>query len=1030
MIFRLHSILILSIFLSFLGTSASGQDLYINEFKASNGSGISDEDGDREDWIELYNGEDTAINLKGYFISDDEDWIGRWEIPDTTIAPGGFLLLFASGKDRSTVGGSELHTNFRISSAGEPLILSSPQLEVIDSVPEIPLRTDISYGRQEDGGSVWVYYDLPTPGVSNSIRTGFSEKVSRPEFSQAGGFYRNQLYLSVTHPDPSVTIRYTIDGSEPNVGSPVFPDSLLVENRSHEPNGITAIPTTPGHVPAWFRWESPSDTVFKGTAVRIKAFKDDALPSESFAQTYWVDEQMPERYDLPVVSITMQENHLFGPAGIYTNFNSRGIGWERPAHIEFYEPDGRLGFMTNAGIRIHGGNSRRYALKSFRLYFRNRYGESRIDYPIFRDKSVTVHERLLLRNSGSDWARAYFRDAALQYLVKDYTNLDLQHYRPSVVFLNGEYWGLLNFRDRYDNQYIENHYGYKTGTFDMLGRVNTVEYGNANAYDELLSFLQTEDLNEPENEEHLKNTVDLANFRDYHILQIFIMNTDQPGKNVRFWKPRNEGKWKWLVYDLDDAFLYGDHNHYSRNGFQFCIGINDIEDPNPNRASNFPGWAPNGPTQTFPLRAMLQNDYFRNSFINRFADLMNTAFHKEHVIGMVDHMQDQIAPYIQEHINKWHRPIDWVDRVDLMREFANGRAPYIHQHLVEFFKLDRDLQLTVDVNNPQMGEIKVNSIVINADSIFTTHPTNIYPWEGTYYSNTTFPIIAQAKPGYQFLKWEGMEDDSMAHQDTLWVSLSKDTTFVAIFEPDPIIEKLQNSIVINEVMMEVDDELEVKGQIFEQPWLEVHNHGTDTLDLSNCYFTTEAGSRANFQLPFDSSLVIYPDSFMVFHFHDGGSAHNIDLTPNPSRGEIQLIAPDEMSVIDHFEYQASFLQRSFGRFPDAAPMKVQFNHPTPGASNVIIHDDEEDDPPYVSRTETEHYFEVYPNPTRSVLNINLKTEAEVRDIIVLDNVGKTIMQEKAGSNSIHLNVDHLAQGVYMLRLIGRNEVYHETFIKQ
>jgi hypothetical protein len=733
----------------------TAQTIAINEIMASNAQTIFDEDGDYCDWLEFYNYGAESINLLGFGLSDNAFDPFKWTFPDITLEAGHILFIWASGKNR-TDPENTLHTNFRLNAAGEELLLTRADSVLADHHLPIHIPTDISYGRYPDGTGEFFFYDRPTPNRPN--RAGeYSELLYDPEFSHASGFYPDSFYLKVNHSDTSVILRYTLDGSVPNINSPVLPDSILIYDRHGEPDEISAVPTTSNQAPEWYRWYPPMETVYKGTNVRVKGFKNGALSINTSTRNFWVDENISSRYTLPVISLSINKNDLFGLTGIYSNFSQTGPYWEKPAHVEFFEPDGTHGFATDAGIRVHGGNSRRYALKSFRLCFRNQYGESYIDYPVFPDQEVNIHERLILRNGGSDWAYTYFRDAFAQNLLKGFSDVGTQAYRPAVVFLNGEYWGVMNIRERLDNKYIEHYYGHTM--IDMLENTNEVIYGSAEHYNDMISFLRNEDINDEDNMDQIRGQMDTEDFRDYHIAQIFSMNTDQPGKNVRFWRPQtHNGKWRWLLWDMDDTFLFGPHNNYDRNGLVFCTGLDSISDPEVNRSTPPPGWAPNGPEQTFPLRALLMNENFRNDFINRFADLLNTAFQPHYLKKVIDSFHVRIYHHMDEHYKRWHRPNPDIYKTHLqyMHDFAENRHHSMREHIINFFELEGQYNLHVDIGSGK-GHIRVNSIDIASQTPSLEEP--VYPWKGVYFRGPCLRLEANPAPGYVFSHWKTSNDE-------------------------------------------------------------------------------------------------------------------------------------------------------------------------------------------------------------------------------------------------------------------------------
>lgn len=765
-----------------LSSAATGQ-VFINEFCSSNSEVLTDEDGDYEDWIELYNAGSDPVNLEGFFISDDASNPFKYMLPGEIIEPEGFLLIWASGKDRAGTGG-EIHTNFRIGSEGEPLTLSDATGVEVDFIPATALGNNMSYGRQPDGADDFLYFLSPTAGFTNNDADGAEGFLSRPELLTPSGFYTEPFDLMISHGEPDVQLRYTLDGSVPDEDSPLYTDPLEIENRLGQPDDISAIPTTSSTVPEWYRWNPPMAPVYKGTSIRVRAFREGDIPSLTATGTYVVDPEADDRYDLGRVCLTLPEESLFGPSGIYSNHLATGIIWEREAHFELFEGDGSAVYNSDIGVRLHGGNSRRYAHKSLRLYFRGEYGKGEMDYNIFNDEEAPeIQERMILRNSGSEWSRTYFRDAFAQQLLRGYADCDFMNYRPLVTFINGEYWGILNIRERYDDNYIKNNYGYESHEIDMLEGISTPVYGSSADYISLRTHWQNADLNNPENFQVVRDKVDIDNFRDHHIHQIFIMNTDQPGKNVRFWKPKEEGgKWRWLLFDLDDSFAFGPHCDFDRNGLVYCTGLDNVNATTVNQASNNPAWAPNGPSQTLPLRAMIQSDFFKYDFINRFADLLNTAFLPERLDGLITEFDDRISPYMQEHYERWHRPepVFRQEHLDLVRTFAENRKAVMEEDMVSFFQLTGAYDLTVDVQPEQGGYVKVNSIAIHPDSVYIASD-EVYPWTGLYYNQVELPISARAAPGHVFSHWLETGDTS----DTLYISPGDDIVYTAVFDPIP-----------------------------------------------------------------------------------------------------------------------------------------------------------------------------------------------------------------------------------------------------
>ncbi len=285
------------LFLAFFKLSA--QNVVINEIITSNSTVITDEDGSYEDWVELYNTGTEAINLEGYGLTDLSSNPYQWVFPAYWIEPGEHLLVWCSDKNRTDIN-FPLHTNFKISSGGETITLTKPNGDVEDSYAAVILPQNFTYGRQTDGAAVFVYFSVPTPGATNNTSTGYTDVLQTPTFSVNGGFYTESFNLTISHPDPEVTIVYTTDGSDPTIEnlagttyqykneypyeigqlpsenfltksfqSMQYSAPLTIVDRTSEPNDISTISSTYDADPSYY---IPDFNIFKGTVVRARAY--------------------------------------------------------------------------------------------------------------------------------------------------------------------------------------------------------------------------------------------------------------------------------------------------------------------------------------------------------------------------------------------------------------------------------------------------------------------------------------------------------------------------------------------------------------------------------------------------------------------------------------------------------------------------------------------------------------------------------------------------------------------------------------
>ena len=482
---------------------------------------------------------------------------------------------------------------------------------------------------------------------------------------------------------------------------------------------------------------------------------------------------------MPVVSIAGDAAHFFSDSsGIYvhgnsipSNFLQRGKNWERPVHFELFDKKGALCLSQNIGVRIHGDGSRRYRQKSLRLYARNEYGDNRFYQTIFPDQPYDAYNRLILRNSGNDWHSTMFRDALAQGLVRHF-DINTQAYRPVILFLNGEYWGIHNIRERYDRHYLERVYDIDPDNIDLLTyrflRDIEVKEGDADHFIETLQIAEEFDAAHTSIVDALNERMDLDQFLDYYSAQIYYGNYDWPHNNIDFWRLRipydatasrgHDGRWRWLLYDTD--FAFGLHK---RN-------FDMIE------------WLKRDHWSTGIFRSLLEDEVFRHRFINHMADHLNTTFRSERVLDKTRAMAKTVRPEISEHIDRWrmHESIEqWEADVNIMKEFAANRPASVREHVMSGFNIEQTHRLSVTTSDPAAGTIRVNSIEINADT--PGIPQDPWPWSGDYFEGIPVTLEAVPRENYEFSYWEGVT--GKIEKPGTEVTLTDDLSITAVFVP-------------------------------------------------------------------------------------------------------------------------------------------------------------------------------------------------------------------------------------------------------
>ena len=632
------------------------------------------------------------------------------------------------------------------------------------------------------------------------------------EFSHQAGFYTSPISLTISTDQPGATIRYTTDGSVPNLSSPVVTGPILLESREGDPNVVSMIPTNdiaPGH-PYREEWQEPDGEVFKIHVIRARGYAADGTPGDVMTASFLVDPQGLDRYSLPVFSLAADVDDLFGDEqGIYVpgvtgeNYNQRGDEWEREIHLEFFEADGERVLAQGAGVRIHGGTSRNRPRKTLRFYARSEYGESWFNAQLFPDKDTQRFKRFLLRNSGNDWSESLFRDALIQRLIQSATRTDLQYSRPVILFINGEYWGIHMIRDRFDDRYLQEQYDVDRDRISLLEGNGVLDDGNEEGvtrYQQMIGFILGSDMGDPGAFAQAEALMDMESFIDFQIAHIYSRNTDWPGNNINYWvyldgQPGEgvpygqDGRWRWMIYDTDfglglnfdyvnNSGTYGGNNAY-HNTLAFAL------------AENGPGW-PNPPWSTALFRALLESPDFEHRFVTRFADLLNTNYRQERAQAMVQEFRSMLLPEIDEHIARWREPsrVYWESDISTIESFVLARESGIRNHIDSYFGLGGAVEISVDVNDPQLGYVKVNTVEIRGEGADVgtgagmgagTSATDPYPWSGTYFSGMPVMLVANATGEEPFTGWLENGVALPGESDTLWVNPVAGLQITALF---------------------------------------------------------------------------------------------------------------------------------------------------------------------------------------------------------------------------------------------------------
>lgn len=605
--------------------------LRISEVMSANGSYLKGPYGEVYDYIELYNGGDEPVALEDFCLSDDPDELSGRPLPAGILNPGEYRVFLLTKSTINLPAGYDA-VPLTLSSQGEGLYLSKNE-RIVDWVHLPALAQDCAWGRA--GASARFSMLLtPSPGAPNGEG---AQRCAIPTAGTPQGVYEGVEYVDVIL-EGEGSLYYTTDATVPGPNATLYTAPIRLTESA---------------------------------VLRVVSRRDGCIDSEPLDLTYIIN----EGDHLPAVAIVSDPDGLWSDErGIYAmgpnahsfypyfgaNFHQ---DWEREASIAMFELDG-TGFAAPCGIKIHGAYSRGEAKKSLAVHFRDRYGLSRLDYPIFGEEGLDSYESFLLRNSGQDMDMGKMRNVLITSIAADYTRLAVQKYRPVVVYINGEYFGIHYIRDKVNEQFAA---GYcNANVEDVL-----LCEGNGSSceeYRELVRYAATHSMRNADNFAYMESQMDMQVYMDYIITQIIIANTDN--SNVKFFKTPDT-KWHWVLYDTDlSMFQYAfdsvaDHlNPLGTGGY----GSTD--------------------TSTTLINRLLQNEGFRDEFLRRFGWHMSTVWTEENINARIDEIIAQIGPDMQKDCDRWGLTYSsWEAHIKTIRNFAHRRERALLQYVRAYFDL-------------------------------------------------------------------------------------------------------------------------------------------------------------------------------------------------------------------------------------------------------------------------------------------------------------------------------------------------------
>ena len=696
-----HRLTFLSVFmLLFTGLSAQ---VVINEYSASNRNGLTDFEGDTEDWIELYNTGASQADLTDFHLSDKGSNPMKFRMPAGILIPaGGYLVVHCDGQ--GGVFGGEVHASFKLTQTRpEDIVFADPTGTVIDAITMEPAQLDHSRGRTTDGANTWGFFTAPTPGAANT--GGFANYATTPVFSVASGHYSAGQSVTITSPDPNVTLHYTIDGSDPTGASALVSGAIPVNST---------------------------------TVVRAIAVSSDPTIMPSFVETntYLIN----ENHTMYVMSISGS-----GVPDLLTG----NAGAEPIGSFELFSASGNLLDEGQGQYNKHGNDSWAYDQRGVDFIMRDQYGYNHaVQHQIFRGKSRDKFQRLILKAAANDnypfEDGAHIRDSYVHSISQmGDMKIDARTHESAILYVNGQYWGVYDIREKVDDHdYTDYYYGQDEFNLQFLKTWGATwsEYGGAQAqtdWDNLRNYILTNDMSVPANWDYMDARYNWKSLIDYVCLNSFVVASDWLNWNTAWWHgldtTATKKKWRYVLWDMDAIF--GHYINYT--------GIpNTGSDADPCDAEGLPD--PGGQGHIPILnKLMMDTDIVNQYYVARYIDLSNSTFNCTFMNAHLDSLINIIQPEMQRQINRWGGTMaQWQANVQQLRDSIDRRCIAIQQGMVDCYQLSGPHNITVTVEPPLSGWVQMNSLDITT-----------FPWTGIYYGGVDMLLEAKEYPDWEFEYW-------------------------------------------------------------------------------------------------------------------------------------------------------------------------------------------------------------------------------------------------------------------------------------
>ncbi len=961
---------------------ATASSLIINEIMVSNVDEYVSPAFNFDGWMELYNPTDRAVELGGLYLSDTTNGEGPWRMPAKMgiIPAKGFHVVWFDSNDIAPT-----NAPFKLDVDGGTIAIADESGTVI-AEQEYPAGMErVSYARQQDGTGEWGWTAQATPGSSNSGSTFATEQLSAPVVDQPSKLFTSLVAVKVTIPT-GCTLRYTTDGTLPTL-----------TNGSSSSTG---------------RFNVKETSVY-----RFRLFADGKLPSPVTSRSYI---QRDNDYYLPVVSVVTDWDFLYdpeigvmttGPNGRPGNGQSANcnwnMNWERPVNFSYLNAEGEMVFNQDVNLEMCGGWSRAWTPHSFKLKGNKELGgEKNLPYTFFDQKPYIRNRTLQIRNGGND-TQGRFKDPSLQYIVQSSgIDMDCQSYQPVHEFINDWYVGVLNMREPNNKHYVYANYGWDDDEIDQFEMSPDSGYvqkcGTPDAFLELVDVLSPNAADDDTYAEICRR-LDIDEYINYMAIELYLGSNDWPRNNLKGFRHRDNGKFRFVLYDLDAAFNSNDPFTDFMNKEMWTF--DQLY-----------------PTSLGRIRAqirfvtlfknLLKNADFRRKFIDTYCIIGGSVFEKTRASQIIDEMLNRVEPAMN---------INWESSSWSASDVKNNLNNRLSRAM-SALKNESQMKLSVSARRVTMkSDTEGATLYINDVKV----PTGKF--DGQIYPPAT--LRAQAPAGYVFNGW--LNNAGNVQYTTEEIALPASTAILtASFSPMSDAERKAAGVTpvrINEVSGANDSFIDENGK--KGDWVELYNTTNEEIDVEGMYLSdnlnkldkyqiTKGSTKANTRIPAHGYLIIWCDKRET---SDNGLHASFKISDDG--GSVALTAADK-SWTDVIDYCAHDAKYTVGRFPDGTADVYLMNVPTISNANMKSS--------YLTAVEQTGAGTDIRTATQDASDLNLcygtdqlmmSSKTVQRAAVSIYTPGGQLVEEaevRFTGGAARLDVSHLQSGFYVARAEGDN----------